>query len=188
MKNPTQLFYQIMKYPEPTKEVKLFLKWWSDTVSEVIEDKFQHTPEQCDLFSWDEPADERMKEYIAQVQKHAWVWRSLPFVSHIYLANSITFNALHEDSDIDLFIITLPGRLRIARLMSRLNFIFLRSLKIWNENSEKILSFFLCRKEAWKPLWSTIATIGYLLYFLVSSLGTPVYDQCERCWFDLEIQ
>lgn len=148
MKNPTQLFYQIMKYPEPTKEVKLFLKWWSDTVSEVIEDKFQHTPEQCDLFSWDEPADDRMKEYIAQVQKHAWVWRSLPFVSHIYLANSITFNALHEDSDIDLFIITLPGRLRIARLMSRLTLFF---LGLWRSGTKiqkrYCLSFYVEKKH-----------------------------------------
>ena len=148
MKNPTQLFYQIMKYPEPTKEVKLFLKRWSDDFKDVIEEKFQHTAEQCDIFSWDTPADERMKAYIEQIQKHARVWKSLPFVTHIYLANSITFNALHEDSDIDLFIITTQGRLRIARFMSRLILFFLGLARNWNKIQKKYcLSFYVEKKH-----------------------------------------
>ncbi|MDR0650197.1 MAG: hypothetical protein LBG59_02025 [Candidatus Peribacteria bacterium] len=49
-----------------------------------------------------------MDDYIAEIEKYATLYKSLPFVEEIYLCNSITFNALHQDSDIDLFIIARP--------------------------------------------------------------------------------
>lgn len=57
-----------------------------------------------------------LEDFLHFIQKYEPLYRQLPFIHAIYLANSITFNALKSSSDIDLFIITEPKRLRLARL------------------------------------------------------------------------
>ena len=95
------------------------------------------------IAGWEE-IDEQMHEYIAEIEKWRWLRRSLPFVDAIYVANSLTFNALHDDSDIDLVIITSPGRLRMARLWSAI-FLFFLGLKRRRSRIRKkfCLSYFL---------------------------------------------
>jgi predicted nucleotidyltransferase len=63
-----------------------------------------------------------MSAYLDHIQSYARLYRSIPFVEQIYLCNSITFNALHEGSDIDILIITKPGMLWLARARSWLMF------------------------------------------------------------------
>ncbi len=46
-----------------------------------------------------------MQAYVDHVNRLGWLWRSLPFVESVYVANSMTFNALHDESDIDLFFV-----------------------------------------------------------------------------------
>ncbi len=69
-----------------------------------------------------------MDDFLAYITKYSRLYRSVPFIQSIYLCNSITFNALHEDSDIDIFIVTKKEALRRARLRSALLF-FLFGLK-----------------------------------------------------------
>jgi hypothetical protein len=49
-----------------------------------------------------------MDEYIQEIKRLESIFQSIPFIEQIFLCNSISFNALDENSDIDLFIITEP--------------------------------------------------------------------------------
>lgn len=45
------------------------------------------------------------QEYTKHIQKYSRLFKSLPRVQEIYLCNSLSFNAAHPKSDIDLFIV-----------------------------------------------------------------------------------
>ena len=96
MSNP-YLFYDVMKYPLPFQ--KEFFAY--EEIVNIVK-----APEKM-LFSRAKPCEE-MEEYIALVHKYERLRKSLPFIDMIYLSGSITFNALKEDSDIDLFVVTSP--------------------------------------------------------------------------------
>ena len=49
-----------------------------------------------------------MEEYLQEIKRLKTTFQSIPFVEQIFLCNSITFNALDNNSDIDLFIISQP--------------------------------------------------------------------------------
>lgn len=106
------LFYQIMLYPIPKEKdffslVQDYTQIW---VREYIEDSDEK-------FSF-ETKDSLMAEYISFINKYWWLYRSFPFVKAIYLCNSITFNALKDGSDIDLFIVVKNWKLWTARLFT----------------------------------------------------------------------
>ena len=61
---------------------------------------------------------EFMDEYIEYINQWSRILKYIPCIRQVYLCNSITFNALHKNSDIDLCIITRSGYLRFARLFS----------------------------------------------------------------------
>ncbi|MDR2416093.1 MAG: hypothetical protein LBD75_05860 [Candidatus Peribacteria bacterium] len=85
-----------------------------------------------------------MNDYLAEIEKYATLYKSLPFVEEIYLCNSITFNALHENSDIDLFIITRPERIRTAKFWAMLFCTFAGIKRSLKKKGKRIcLSFFI---------------------------------------------
>jgi hypothetical protein len=49
-----------------------------------------------------------MDEYLKEIKRLKPTFQSIPFVEQIFLCNSISFNALDKNSDIDLFIIAEP--------------------------------------------------------------------------------
>jgi len=53
-----------------------------------------------------------------KINKYNRLRRNLPYIEHIYLCDSISFNAADEWSDIDLFFIVKHGCIRRARLLS----------------------------------------------------------------------
>ena len=61
-----------------------------------------------------------MQSFVDHVNKLGWLWKSLPFVDAIYIGNSMTFNSLKEDSDIDLCIVVSPGRMWLAKSWSNI--------------------------------------------------------------------
>ncbi len=101
-------FYEVMKYPIP-KNYCFFLykKKCLDTQKLVIKEEF----------SFDKKT-KLMEEYIDYINKFGFLYKSIPFVKDIYLCNSITFNALKKESDIDLVIITKKWKLWLARFWS----------------------------------------------------------------------
>ncbi len=87
------LFYKIMKYPVPTESNIFSLEKKANTQSHINRN-----------FSREEK-NKYMDKFIDIINKYWKLYKSLPFIQEIFLCNSISFNALKRDSDIDLFII-----------------------------------------------------------------------------------
>ncbi len=133
-------FYKALWYPIPSnahvfsyepnyKGVKSNKAWASTTLSH--------------WFSRDKK-NSHMDAYLSKIEKYGRLYKNIPWVRAIYLCNSITFNALHENSDIDLFIITKKGQLWRARFWSVLLFT-LCNLKrnMTNPKQKFCLSFYI---------------------------------------------
>lgn len=129
-----------MNYPVPSQQD--FYRY----VSEIKEEnKANHIDRIDSSFSRDTES-ELMKSYQSFLSKHMNFLKNIPFISQIYLCNSITFNALHDWSDIDLCIITKPWYLWYARLWSWLYFFFLklkRKAGLWDHSYKFCLSFYI---------------------------------------------
>lgn len=86
--------------------------------------------------------------YLDHVLKYSRLYRSIPFVEQIYLCNSITFNALHEESDIDILIIAKPGMIRLARFRSWILFSCIGIKRFGCSKAMKFcLSYYIDRKD-----------------------------------------
>ncbi len=106
------------------------------------------------------------KEYLTFVKKWSWLYKQFPFVDAIYLANSMTFNALHANSDIDLFVITQERRVWLARFFMTLMmcvYSIKRSGKITknrfclsffvDRNNQNLESLLLHKRDIYLPYW-----------------------------------
>lgn len=113
--NPS--FYQYMKYPVPSHKD---FYWYIDEMHSFTTSR----QPQDNTISWDQP-NTYLEEYIAYINKRWWLYKSLPFVKQIYLCNSITFNALHNVSDIDICIITEQWYMWRARFWSVIIFLLI---------------------------------------------------------------
>ncbi len=135
MSDNSYLFYEIMNYPLPRQ--RDFFAYWVWKEPRWL--WFVEKP------TWS-IVNDLQNEYVEFVKEWLRVWRYIPFIEAVYLWNSITFNWLHDWSDIDLFIVTNVKRLWRWRLMS---VFFLRILKIkrTSKNSRKrfCLSFTITR-------------------------------------------
>ena len=119
-------FYRIMWYPIPLN-------------SGVFAFRHKYKVEETgNSFSWNERS-KFMDEYIHFINKWWFLYRNFPFVKEIYLANSISFNALSSDSDIDIFVVCYQWRVWTARL-----FMSLFMLIFWIKRNNKIFSKKFC--------------------------------------------
>ena len=140
---PYLRFYEIMEYPVP-KNAELFFQY-SDTentnANKLLKDTFEENSD--DTFSRDQKS-EYMDEYLNEIKRLKSTFQSIPFVEQIYLCNSISFNALDENSDIDLFIIAEPWRIRTVKFRSMILFMLKWAKRFWKKSIKKIcLSFFI---------------------------------------------
>ena len=125
-------FYEVMNYPIPLNKEYFFYNKKS-LKKEKLSNIFSRTNKS--------PYHD---EYLRFINKRSFLYRNLPFIKEIYLANSITFNALKEDSDIDLFVICENWRVRTARFfMSILFFMYWLKRSKNNERKKFCLSFFV---------------------------------------------
>jgi hypothetical protein len=60
-------------------------------------------------------AEKLAKEYLPKLEKYQKIIASFPFVRGIAVSGSLSKGVMHENGDIDFFIITQPGRLWICR-------------------------------------------------------------------------
>ena len=118
---PYLRFYEIMNYPVP-KNNELFLQY-SDTENTNANKILKKIDENGieNSFSRDKKS-EHMDEYLQEIKRLKSTFQSIPFVEQIFLCNSISFNALDGNSDIDLFIIAKPGRIRTVKFRSMILF------------------------------------------------------------------
>ena len=139
---PYLRFYEIMKYPVPTR-TELYFQYPETQIKNK-----NKLPEINDYnenkdFSRDTKS-KYMDEYLEEINRLKTIFQSIPFIEEIYLCNSITFNALNKDSDIDIFIITKPWRIRSTKFWSTLLFMYKKAKRFWKHIRKKIcLSFFI---------------------------------------------
>ena len=106
------------------------------------------------------------KEYLTFVKKWSWLYKQFPFVDAIYLANSMSFNGLHADSDIDLFVVAQERRVWLARFFMTLMmwvYSIKRSGKITKKrfclsffvdrNNQNLESLLLHKRDIYLPYW-----------------------------------
>ena len=141
MDNSDPKFYEVMKYPVPLH--KDLYRYINET--EKKENNAATTPDIKKTFSrWTH--SDLMTSYQEFLWTHGGFLKNIPFISQVYLCNSITFNGLHAWSDIDLCIVTKPWYLWYARLWSWLFFSFLklkRSAGFGDHSYKFCLSFYL---------------------------------------------
>lgn len=79
-----------------------------------------------------------------KVIKWAWLFRFVPFISGVAVCNYLSLGAVDEDSDIDLLVITKPGRIFMARVCLTLLTHVLGLRRHGNKVSERFcLSFYV---------------------------------------------
>lgn len=140
---PYLRFYEIMNYPVP-KNAELFFQY-SDTERTNANKILKNVDEDglWNRFSRDQKS-EYMDEYLNEIKRLKSTFQSIPFVEQIFLCNSISFNALDENSDIDLFIIAEPGRIRTVKFRSMILFTLKWAKRFWKKIRKRIcLSFFI---------------------------------------------
>jgi len=168
MSDTSHLFYEIMNYPLPRQ--REFFAYWVGKEPRWVG--------YVDGKTWNETS-ELQNEYCTFVKKRLRVWKYIPFIEAVYLGNSLTFNALHEWSDIDLLVVTNVKRLRRWRLMSVL---FLRLLRIkrTQKNSVKkfCLSFTVSRDACNLQTLKLSPYDPYLIYWIAHLV--PVYFEFEE--------
>lgn len=141
--NQHLIFYKIMEYDIPRDYTYFLLEKKTREKQEDIL-RAQEFPPDGQKYSWDKK-NPYMDEYIAYIQKYSRLYRSIPFIQSIYLCNSLTFNAIHKDSDIDVCIVTKSWALWRARFWSVLLF-FIFGLKrgvIRGKKRKFCLSFYV---------------------------------------------
>jgi len=130
-------FYEIMNYPIPR------LKYFFAYDRRGLSDKETLKTDFGSEFSRDTKSA-LFSEFLAFIEKWNWLYSQFPFVKQIFLANSLTFNALKSSSDIDLFVVTQKGRIWTARLlMSIMMFFFQIKRTPKSEFKRFCLSFFV---------------------------------------------
>lgn len=162
-------FYELMNYPVP-RHSSLYSYIDESSTWETISD-FQDKD-----FSRDKKSD-LMNEYTEYINKWSRIFWYIPCIRQVYLCNSITFNGLHNNSDIDLCIISRAGCIRYSRLFSRLVISLLwlkrKQGKFNNNNKKFCLSFYIdeeysdiyhIRKKQWDVYLSYWLAHTVLLY------------------------
>lgn len=99
------LFYKVMEYPIPQPE-EYFYYTKKVNIKEKKTDCLQGSTSPL------------TKEYVNHIKKYTRLFKSIPRIQEIYLCNSISFNATHPKSDIDVFIVAKSWYMRRARFWS----------------------------------------------------------------------
>lgn len=147
-------FYEIMNYPIPDRK-----------------SPFSRSEE-----------NPHLEQFLQIIHQRQRIFRYIPFVETVFLANSLSFNACKENSDIDLFIITKPKHLRTARLLTSLVMAIIGIKRNSKTSAKKFcLSFFITSDL--KSLQSLLLNEQdiYLPYRIAHLV--PFYDQNEKSDF-----
>ncbi len=173
------LFYSIMDYPLP--EQKEYFLFDHPLAKEDRQQNKQTT-------KTSQTTDNTYRqEYKVFLVKHQKLIASLPFVEQVYLCNSISFNALHEKSDIDLTIIVKEGKIWTVKLFTTL-YLLLRWVRRRGDNvRKKFCTCFYMTEEAVNlfPTKLKQHTDIYLIYRIAHLI--PYYSR-ERSKQNILIQ
>ena len=169
------IFYKIMNYevPHHSSYFLFWKKWWKKQ-EDIL--RGQEFPPDEPKYSWDQK-NPYIDDFLKYINKFSRLYKSVPFIQSIYLCNSITFNALQVDSDIDIFIITKKWSLRRARLWSTLLF-FLFGLKrgiIRGKKKKFCLSFYITHTH--QNLYNTMLPQNDIYFIYRLAHLVPLYQE-----------
>ncbi len=116
------IFYDIMWYNYP--EDKEYFKINKDLISNIKYKSIRPKKLKGNI-----------KEQEDIINKYSFLYNKIPFIEHIYIANSLSFKSIHKNSDIDLFIITKENRIFLARFFVWL--FFKLFWMYWNHKKNK---------------------------------------------------
>lgn len=94
----------MMRYPVPYPEQYFYYKKKIKKLTITPQKNKEHTINE--------------QEHRKKIHTYKRLWKNLPYIEHIYICDSISFNAANSKSDIDLFFIVKHGCIRRARLLS----------------------------------------------------------------------
>lgn len=167
-------FYEIMHYPVPTN-ADFYLQYSENELPPKLKNSLKTNRNEINDHDFSrEKKSKYMDEYLAEIKKIKPVLQSIPFVHQIFLCNSITFNALDDNSDIDLFIIAQPWRIRSVKFRSMIFFLLNWSKRLWKNIRKKIcLSFFITsdRQDLYRI---SLPTLDIYLAYRIAHL-VPIY-------------
>lgn len=176
-------FYEIMHYPVPIN-ADFYLQYSENDLPPKLKHSLKTDSNDIENHEFSrEKKSKYMDEYLAEIKRIKQVFQSIPFVHQIFLCNSITFNALEDNSDIDLFIITQPWRIRSVKFRSMLFFFLNWSKRMWKKIRKKIcLSFFITSDH--QDLYNiSLPTLDIYLAYRIAHL-VPIYKSEEDSDFN----
>lgn len=118
------IFFNWFNFPLSIKEIRRYL-WQTESSEEEIVNTIKEIPQinyQEDLVWHGENIGKREeREQTANqlwqvVDKWRWLFSLVPFISEVYVTNTLAYNNSHANSDIDLLVVGKTGRLWTARL------------------------------------------------------------------------
>ncbi|MDO8626670.1 MAG: hypothetical protein Q7K39_04460 [Candidatus Magasanikbacteria bacterium] len=116
-------------------------------------------------------SDQKIKRARAAVK---WL-RQVPFIKAVFVCNSVAFGSPREKSDIDLFIITVPGRIWVARFFANLILkLTLQRIGKLHSANKICLSFFLDSKHLDLSPLAIAPDDVYLAYWALTLI--PLFD------------
>lgn len=156
------LFYKALNYPIPKEFEQYYLP--QDFVSEG---SFEYKYETNNLL---------ISQFQAVVKKRQPIFSHIPCIKSVFLCNSLTFDAIHSNSDIDLFIIAHKNRLWLARFFSVCIFHILNIRWYKNKKYKKFCLSFYVDENATNLYNISIKPYDIYLAYWIANL-IPIYQQ-----------
>jgi glycosyltransferase involved in cell wall biosynthesis len=119
----------------------------------------------AELVSTREKKEIEAQKYIKKLPYYAKIIRSFPFVRAIAISGSLSKNIMHDDGDIDYFIITAKGRLWISRTL----LVLFKKVFLFNSRKYFCVNYFV-DEDNLKIVDENIFTAVEIAYML------PVYN------------
>ena len=186
----TLSYFDLFNQPLTLKELRMFLwgkvcenekefeiAWQNLLATSRIENsgEYYFLPGRLEIVSKRRKSSEATIGKLKIARRAAKLIRSVPFVRAIFACNSVGAGAATAESDIDLFVITAPGRIWIVRLFTNLILRFFGMRTYGERRADKIcLSFFVDFNHLNFSSWRVANDDVYLAYWLYQL--TALYD------------
>lgn len=118
------IFFNWFNFPLTIKEIRRYL--WQGELSEeniidVIKEFTQINYQDGQVWHGEDRGKRIDQQQLADqlwqvVGKWRWLFSLIPFLSEVYVTNTLAYNNVHTNSDIDLLVVAKPGRLWTTRL------------------------------------------------------------------------
>jgi hypothetical protein len=122
--------------------------------------------------------ESRAEKYYRKLPRYLRIIKAFPFVRGVGISGSLSKNVMHEDGDIDYFIVTAPGRLWVCRTM----LILFKKVFLLNSRKYFCVNYFVDENnlEIADKNFFTAIEINYLM----PVYNTSLFDEfnAENAW------